>query len=181
MVDRLDEKTIVSTNGGGCAGVGVKCWPLFTGRNCVVCNHVLTIVKTCGRCCVPVYCSKQCQNKHWELKHRTTCKRLESAAKIVGSIVDHESGMSSRSPWPTIRCIVANVFTLESTLPFHILNLDAELELTSDSNTFDDAINRFNTLTLVLRKIDSLNTSMAEKRKMKQVYIVYTRIKISVY
>jgi hypothetical protein len=43
-------------------------------------------LKTCGKCKIAQYCSKECQTKHWQSNHKEVCKKLhdyESAIKCA--------------------------------------------------------------------------------------------------
>ncbi|KAL4439771.1 hypothetical protein ABPG75_002772 [Micractinium tetrahymenae] len=47
---------------------------------CSFCGDVPPHARRCGRCRVAVYCSKDCQLKHWRAGHRSECARLATAA-----------------------------------------------------------------------------------------------------
>ena len=50
------------------------------------CNQCWTnlpshMLKTCGRCKIARYCSKECQALSWKFKHKSQCKAMETATK----------------------------------------------------------------------------------------------------
>lgn len=56
--------------------------PFVEGENCIICRKKENIVegvtlKRCGGCKKKMYCSKECQGKHWTT-HKTECKPAAS-------------------------------------------------------------------------------------------------------
>lgn len=44
---------------------------------CVQCKKEYKELKACGRCKQTLYCSRDCQRKHWKVEHRLSCKPLD--------------------------------------------------------------------------------------------------------
>lgn len=58
---------------------------------CSVAPNPLTPFKTCGRCKVPAYCSKECQHKHWP-KDKTLCVPIPT-------FLPKEAGFDKLNKW----------------------------------------------------------------------------------
>ncbi|PNH09398.1 Ubiquitin carboxyl-terminal hydrolase 18, partial [Tetrabaena socialis] len=43
---------------------------------CLQCGQLIPVPKTCGRCKLAAYCSRECQQKHWG-RHKLHCERLQ--------------------------------------------------------------------------------------------------------
>jgi hypothetical protein len=51
-----------------CAILQKVCWGCFSEQ-----EQSQAAFKTCGRCNIPSYCSKECQRHHWKLAHKRDC------------------------------------------------------------------------------------------------------------
>jgi len=47
--------------------------PSSTSTGCANCGDVAPTLRTCSRCKVVSYCSKECQVAHWKLGHKVAC------------------------------------------------------------------------------------------------------------
>jgi len=52
-------------------------------RECHFCHIVTDNAKTCSACKAVVYCSKECQIKHWRAGHKTECKKVTKVHKTL--------------------------------------------------------------------------------------------------
>ena len=52
-------------------------------------------LQKCGRCKVLQYCSKECQEEHWDMVHKEHCGKMARARKSAESV-----GIYSHHPFP---------------------------------------------------------------------------------
>ncbi|XP_048252831.1 poly [ADP-ribose] polymerase tankyrase-2-like isoform X2 [Haliotis rufescens] len=84
------------------AGDHMKTITALKTTRCVECgDQPLTGLKTCGQCQGPLYCSKECQRKHWkEGGHKKECGGFvwaEPYAEWVSTISHHNMSVSTTS------------------------------------------------------------------------------------
>lgn len=67
-------------------------------KYCVVCWEEQTHMSTCGRCRTVLYCSTECQKKHWPI-HKLTCNKEQKeegrqAKQIIRIVSKNENFMN---------------------------------------------------------------------------------------
>jgi len=71
---------------------------------CSVCNKILPFMKTCGKCNIRKYCSKECQIKDWKL-HKISCKPIkkESSPMIKSSQIEEIQETKEKIPVESVQ------------------------------------------------------------------------------
>ena len=78
----------------GCANCFVFNWEQPEDRS---------TLRNCGRCKVLQYCSKECQEEHWELVHKKHCRKLmlaKEAEQLEKGDLSSSVGLFSHHPFP---------------------------------------------------------------------------------